>query len=263
MDSTLETNESQETLPREELLFRFKTVAGQVLSEADPDDTPDKTVERLLPLLVTEIPQSAFEDVLPHHEGIVFIHGDIVEEDVPALCSDLMRVHLNLKEDKAIQIHYSSEGGSINGGLALCSTIHQIQRAGRDVNIHIQGVAMSMGSLVAQVCDTRTIEESAFMMIHELTEENIRGRLSHIKCEVAYSQMVEDACNRIYSARTGKPPSYYADKTAVANYYLTAQQALEEKLVDQVIPMPRFTYTPPAPPRQRRSARRNEDTNGN
>ena len=251
-------NHSDEKLPRTELLWQFEQAAREYAASLDPDTEPD-IIGGLLPALLEEVPLAAFDPILPEHEGIIFFNQEITEGGVEAACNDLMRCHLNLKEGKPIWIHFSSLGGSIFDGLVLCSTIHQIQRQGRDVNIHIQGVAMSMGSLIAQVCDTRTIEESAFFMLHEMSD-NVSGNLSSLKNEVKFSQVIEETCLRLYSARTGKPLEYYATKTAKGNWYMTAAEAKEEGLVDEVIPMPRFTYTPPAPARPRRARRTTKES---
>lgn len=243
-----------ERVPREELLYGFELEAKDFFEELDDDNdmSAEDCVADLLPRLVSIIPLAAFDPIEPEHKGILFYNKEITEDNVSAACSDLMRCHLNLKGDTPIWLHFSSVGGSIYAGLVMCSTIHQIQRMGRDVNIHIQGVAMSMGSLIAQVCDTRTIEDNAFFMLHEMSDV-VAGSLSTLKNEVKFSQMVEDACNRLYSARTGKSPSYYEGKTKNTNWYMTASEALSEGLVDEVIPMPRFTYTAPAPAKERRA----------
>jgi ATP-dependent protease ClpP protease subunit len=43
---------------------------------------------------------------------------------------------------------------------------------------------------------------------------------------------------QIYSSRTGKNPDYYREKLTEHNWYLSAEEALAEGLVDEVLPPP-------------------------
>jgi ATP-dependent protease ClpP protease subunit len=46
------------------------------------------------------------------------------------------------------------------------------------------------------------------------------------------------ACAELFSARTGKPSKYYLDKWDRRDWWLTAKDALEEGLVDEITPSP-------------------------
>lgn len=235
---------------RKELYYDFELAASKLMLE-DKDGAQPEFVKKLLYELISEVPAAAFDPVQPVDEGVLFYHGTVDEGEVVDFQHDLMRAHLNLPKGIPITLNLSSVGGSVFAGLALISTIYEIQRAGRKVNVHVQGVAMSMGSVIAQVADYRTIEPSAFFMLHEVSY-SMRGSTADHDEEMAFSRKLQDALYTHYSARTGKPLSYYQQKLKKNNWYLTATEALEEGLVDAVVPAPQYALEP-APPKARRS----------
>jgi ATP-dependent protease ClpP protease subunit len=226
---------------RKELFFNFERVA-KLHAIDDKDGVTPEFLQKLLLDLIDEVPAAAFEPTQPFDEGVLFYHGTVDEAEVVDFQHDLMRAHLNLKKGVPITLNLSSVGGSVFAGLALISTIYEIQRAGRKVNVHVQGVAMSMGSVIAQVADFRTIEPSAFFMLHEVSYA-MRGSTADHEEEREFSSKLQDALYQHYSARTGRPLSYYQQQLKKRNWYLTAMQALEEKLVDAIVPAPIYGLT--------------------
>lgn len=236
---------------RKELFFDFERVAKERMLE-DKDGATPEFVQKLLLDLISEIPAAAFDPRQPVDEGVVFFHGNVEEAEVVDFQHDLLRAHLNLDESIPITLNLSSVGGSVFAGLALISTIYEIQRKNRKVNVHVQGVAMSMGSVIAQVADYRTIEPSAYFMLHEV-QYAMHGSTADHDEEMAFSRKLQDTLYRYYSARTGKPISYYQQKLKKINWYMDAEQALEEKLVDAIIPAPIYALQlPTARPRRSR-----------
>lgn len=227
---------------RKELLFAFEQIAKKLARE-DKDAVVPEYLDKLIPELIEEVPAAAFEPVQPVDEGILFYHGTVDESEVVDFQHDLMRAHLNLPKGVPITLNLSSVGGSVFAGLALISTIYEIQRAKRKVNVHVQGVAMSMGSVIAQVADYRTIEPSAFFMLHEVSY-SMRGSTADHEEEREFSTKLQDALYRHYTARTGKPLSYYQENLYRRNWYLTAEEALQEGLVDAIVPAPIYNLAP-------------------
>ena len=109
-----------------------------------------------------------------------------------------------------ITLNLSSVGGSVFAGLALIGTIYDLQREGREVNVHVQGMAFSMASVIAQVANRRTIEQSAYFMLHEVSYA-MRGSTADHEEEREFSTKLQDTLFWHYSARTGKPISYYRE----------------------------------------------------
>lgn len=240
-----------ETIPqnREELAFKFKRIAKSVLKESK-DGTDVTVLDKLIPELIAAVPVAAFDPLQPFDDGILFYHGTVDEGEVVEFQHDLMRAHMNLDTETPITLNLSSVGGSVFAGLAMISTMRDIQRQGRKINVHVQGVAMSMGSVIAQVADYRTIEPSAFFMLHEVSY-SMRGSTADHEEERAFTIKLQNALYEHYSLRTGKPVKYYQDKLKKTNWYLTAQEALDEALVDEIKTIPPFEAVKPKRPRKK------------
>ena len=187
--------------------------------------------------LVDALPRRTFDPVEPADEGMLFFHSEIEEQHVVPLQQQLLRTHLNLKEDQPIMLFLSSVGGNVFAGLALVSTITSLQRLGREVNVHIEGVAMSMASVIAQAANYRTMESSAFFLLHEVWYRS-SGRVSDHGEERAFQERLQDTLYSIYAQRTGKSLDYYRKKLYKTDWYLDADEALREGLVDAILTAP-------------------------
>jgi ATP-dependent protease ClpP protease subunit len=196
--------------------------------------------EELASLLMDEIPSEAYHPKESWEQGHLFFHGDVERGHVLDVQETLLQSHLNLKSDIPITLYLSSFGGCVMTGLALASTIQEIRRTGRAVNVHIQGCAMSMGSLIAQVCDLRTIEPQSWFMIHEIAMDIPHSKTSIVRDEADFLERLEQQTFSLYAARTGKPIEYWRKKMHRRDWFLTAAEALEEGLVDEVKPVPAY-----------------------
>lgn len=208
---------------------------------------PAAIAEILVPELIDEIPIEAFDPKSAWEQGILYFHGDVEEDHVRYTQEYLTEAHVNAKPDAPLTLYLSSFGGCVMTGLALASTIQEIRRSGRRVNIHIQGCAMSMGSIIAQVADHRSIEPSAWLMIHEISGSVMESKTSTMRDEAEFMDRLEQQVFALYTARTGKPIEYWRKKMHRRDWFLTAAEALEEGLVDEVKPVPEY-------PRKRRKA---------
>lgn len=186
------------------------------------------------------IPAEAYDSRPSWEYGQIFFHSDIEDETVLPFQQELLGTHHNIKLSIPITLYLSSFGGEVFAGLSLASTIAEIRRSGRKVNAHIMGCAMSMGSLVAQACDVRTIEPTGYFMLHEIAwGSEYQKTSSHID-DVESWKKIEHMLFSLYSMRTGRPASYYHDKMHKKDWYLSAQEAVKEGLVDRIRPVPAF-----------------------
>jgi len=207
--------------------------------------------EELVPKLIGHVPTEAFDYKPIGDLGIVHFHGDFTEERCIEAQEELMVIHHNVKKTVPILIYLSSLGGDVGSGLALFSTVQEIRRTGRRVNCHIQGVAMSMGSILAQACDVRTIEPFAAMMIHE-SWDTLSGPTSALEDQIVFHKRWEAIQNGLYAARSGKPVEYWTERMRRKEVYLTAREAVSAGLADRMTPVKSYPSktkkkeTPPA-----------------
>lgn len=196
--------------------------------------------QEIAPDIIREIPSEAFDPVQPWSVGKLFFHGDVEEDHCKDLQYDIALVHQNMKKATPISLYLSSLGGDCYSGLALISTIQEVRRAGRQVNVHIQGCAMSMGSLIAQVADLRTIEPQAWFMIHSVSTWMGRATSTEVHDEAEYLDRLEQRLFSQYSARTGRPVEFWRKLFHRRDVYLSAEQALEYGLVDEIATVPPY-----------------------
>lgn len=194
----------------------------------------------LLPELMDLIPTEAFAPATAQSRGYLFFHGDCKTKRIRETQEMIVQTHINLKEGIPITLYLSTFGGDVEGSLALASTIQEVRRAGRKVNVHIQGAAYSMGSIIAQVADVRSIEPTAFFMLHEFNTSMEVSKTSEVLDRGNELYRMEQSTFALYSARTGKPISYYREKLHRRDWFLTAKEALTEKLVDRIKPTPAY-----------------------
>ena len=203
---------------------------------------PKQLAIDITPEIIADIPTEAFEPEEPWTRGALFFHGDVEEDHVRDVQSEIERAHINIPKSRDLTLNFSTFGGDVFAGLALASTIQQVRRSGRRVNCHIQGCAMSMGSLIAQVADVRTIEPQGWFMLHEISTGGLSESLktSLVRDEAEILDRFEEQMFLLYSARTGKPVKYYRDKMHRRDWYLTATEALAERLVDEISFVPPY-----------------------
>lgn len=221
---------------RAELRFQFEQIVQRGLDDVAQRDA-------LVSELLEAVPVRAFDPIDPADEGMLFFHSEIEEQHVVPLQQRLLRTHLNLPAETPITLFLSSVGGNVFSGLALVSTINSLQRLGRHVHVHIEGVAMSMASVIAQAANYRSMEASAFFMLHEVWYKS-SGRVSDHGDERAFQERLQDTLYQIYAHRTGKSIEYYRKKLYKTDWYLDANEALRESLVDAVLTAPGLEKAP-------------------
>ena len=198
-------------------------------------------IRDVVPELIDQVPTAAYEAAAPMDRGIFFLHGEVTEESIVALQWELMSSHESVKANVPFTIYVSTIGGSEEAGFALMSTIHELQRDGRIVNVHVQGGAYSMGSIILQAGTKRSIESYAFLMIHDSAWSCVDPQKTPVHQDtVEFIRRMDLAVAEVFSARCGKPPAYYLKKWDRRDWYISAKEALEEGLVDFVVEPPTY-----------------------
>jgi len=194
----------------------------------------------IAPDVMNQIPSEAFDPKQVWSIGQIFFHGDVEQEHVRDTQLEIVTMHHNLSKATPITLYLSSFGGDCFAGLALISTIQEIRRAGRRVNVHIQGCAMSMGSLIAQVADLRTMEPGAWFMVHEVSTWLGHSKSFEVRDEAEYIERLEQRLFSLYAHRTGKPVEFWRKLFSRKDVYLSSEQALEYGLIDEISLVPAY-----------------------
>ena len=139
--------------------------------------------------------------------------------------------------DKDIQLYINSPGGSVTAGMAIYDTMNYVKC---DVSTTCIGMAASMGAflLSSGAKGKRIALPNAEIMIHQPLiggqGGGLSGQTTDIKIHAEHMVYIRDKMNRMLSEYTGQPLEKIQQDTERDNY-LTAQQAKEYGLIDEVI----------------------------
>ncbi len=164
-------------------------------------------------------------------ERIIFLVGP-VEDYMANLVVAQMLFLESENPDKDIFLYINSPGGSVSAGLAIYDTMNFIKP---DVSTLCTGLAASMGAflLAAGAKGKRIALPNASVMIHQ-PSGGARGQATDIQIQAKEILKTKELLNKILAERTGQPLEKIAHDVE-RDYFMTADEAKEYGLVDQVI----------------------------
>ena len=133
---------------------------------------------------------------------------------------------------KDINLYINSPGGSVVSGMAIYDTMQYVKC---DVSTICMGMAASMGAflLAGGTKGKRFALPNAEIMIHQ-PSGGAQGQATEIKIAAEHILKTKKKMNEMLAANTGQPIEVIERDTERDNY-MTAQEALEYGLIDQVI----------------------------
>ncbi|MDD3920725.1 MAG: ATP-dependent Clp endopeptidase proteolytic subunit ClpP [Eubacteriales bacterium] len=165
-------------------------------------------------------------------DRIVFLGGEVTDEEANLIVAQMLFLEAE-DPDKDINLYINSPGGSVTAGMAIYDTMQYIKC---DVSTICIGMAASMGAflLAAGAKGKRKVLPNAEIMIHQ-PSGGTRGQTTDIMIQAERMQAIKDLLNSILAERTGQPIEKVREDTERDNF-MSAKQALEYGLVDQIIP---------------------------
>ncbi|HET9234457.1 MAG TPA: ATP-dependent Clp endopeptidase proteolytic subunit ClpP [Candidatus Eisenbacteria bacterium] len=134
--------------------------------------------------------------------------------------------------DKDIHLYINSPGGSVTAGLGVYDTMQFIKP---DVATTCMGQAASMGAvlLAAGAKGKRSILPNGRVMIHQPLGGS-QGQAADIEIYTKEILVIRDRLNRILVHHTGQDLKRI-EKDSDRNFFMSAEQAKEYGIVDEVI----------------------------
>lgn len=131
-----------------------------------------------------------------------------------------------------IKVVINSLGGDVMIGLALYNYI-KAYKAEKEVDV--LGFAASIASIMAMVADPGKLRmgKSTFMIIHAAWSY-AAGNAKDMRKQADDLDKVTNELAGIYAQRTGKEVSYFTDLWADGDYWMTATEAKEIGLADEI-----------------------------
>ena len=166
-------------------------------------------------------------------DRIIMLSEDVNDTSASLVVAQLLYLE-SQDPEKDISLYINSPGGSVTAGMAIYDTMQYIKC---DVSTICIGMAASMGSflLMAGAKGKRYSLPHSEIMIHQpLISGGLGGQATDIKIHADHIIRIRERMNRIYAERTGKTYEQVCADTERDNF-LTAQEALEYGLIDEVI----------------------------
>ena len=161
-------------------------------------------------------------------DRIIFI-GTEINSDVSNIINAQL-LWLDSINHNEITVYINSPGGSVYAGLSIFDTMHIIESPIKTVCI---GMAASMASILLTAGDKRYALPHSRVMIHQPLG-GVKGQASDIVITANEITKLKDELNQILATKTGQPLDKIYNDTD-RDYYMTAQEAKEYGIIDEVI----------------------------
>lgn len=167
-------------------------------------------------------------------DRIIFL-GGAIDDDMSNLIVAQMLFLEAEDPEKDINLYINSPGGSITAGMAIYDTMQYIRSDVRTICI---GMAASMGAflLTAGTKGKRVALPNSEVLIHQplIGGHGLSGQATEIEIHARQLLRTRAKMNKILSEKTGQPLEK-VERDTERDYYMTADEAKEYGLVDQVL----------------------------
>jgi len=164
-------------------------------------------------------------------DRIIFLGTPIYDEVANAVVAQLLFLQME-DPKKDIHLYINSPGGSVTAGMAIYDTINFMHC---DVVTYCVGMAASMGTVLlgAGAKGKRYALPNSRVMIHQPTG-GATGQTSDISIAAKEIIRWRNTINDILAIHTGKSAEQI-NQDSDRDYYMTADEAKEYGIVDEVI----------------------------
>jgi ATP-dependent Clp protease, protease subunit len=166
-------------------------------------------------------------------DRVILLEGEVHDQMANLVVAQLLYLESENTE-KDISLYINSPGGSVTAGMAIYDTIQFINP---DVSTIVMGQACSMGSLLAQAGakGKRFILPNARHMIHQ-PSGGARGQATDMEIQVKEILAMKKSLTEIYVKHNSRGKTFEElAKDMERDYFMSAQQALDYGLVDQIV----------------------------
>ena len=164
-------------------------------------------------------------------ERIVFLTGPVTDTSANLVIAQML--FLASKDPKKdIQLYINTPGGSVTAGLAIYDTMQYVKCPVATICF---GLAGSMGAvlLAAGEKGKRFALPNSEVLLHQVAG-GVQGQATEIEITAKQIIKIKNKLNEILAKHTAKPLDQI-EKDTDRDFYLSAQEAREYGLIDQVI----------------------------
>lgn len=162
--------------------------------------------------------------------GEVKIYGDIFPYGYNSAAGFIERFEAARVGADEMNIHLHTDGGDVSEGTLI---YNHIKSCDIPVNIYIDGVCCSMGTVIMLAADRVYMCENSYLMVHA-PQGSCYGTASIMEKTVKGLRGMEKNFKKIYAAKTGRSEKEVEGLLDGDNWF-TAQEALDAKLIDGIV----------------------------
>jgi len=164
-------------------------------------------------------------------ERIIFLAGPINDAVANSIIAQMLFL-ASQDPKKDIQLYINTPGGSVTAGMAIYDTMQYVKPAVSTVCV---GMAASMGAtlLAAGEKGKRFALPNSEILLHQVMGE-AGGQAVEIEITARQILKIKDKLNKILAKHTGQS-LVKVEKDMDRDFYLTAQEAKEYGIIDEVI----------------------------
>jgi len=163
-------------------------------------------------------------------DRVIFLGSEVSDDIANVIVAQLLFLEAE-DPDKDIHLYINSPGGSVTAGFAIYDTMQFVRP---QIETTCIGQAASMGALLlaAGTPGKRVALANSRLMIHQ-PHGGARGQAVDIDIQANEIILMRQRMNEILAEHTGRTADQIAKDTE-RDYYMSAEQAKEYGLVDQV-----------------------------
>src|SRR3989339_137069 len=164
-------------------------------------------------------------------ERIIFLAGPVTDMNANVVIAQML--YLASKDSKKdIKLYINSPGGSVTAGLAIYDTMQFLKCPVSTICI---GLTASMAAVIlaAGTKGKRFSLPNAEILLHQVAG-GAQGQAADIEITAKQILHMKEKLNKILSLHTGQPLTKVVTDTD-RDFYLTAEEAKEYGLIDEVI----------------------------
>ena len=150
-----------------------------------------------------------------------------------AKCIDQLNFWDRTEEPSRFTIELFSPGGAVIAGMALFDHIVTLRNKGWHVTTTARGFAASMGGVLLQAGDVRTMGKESYILIHEV-QAAAMGTMGEIEDEVEFLKRIQERILRIFAERSNLSVTQLRNRWRRKNWWLDSDEALKLCIVDEV-----------------------------
>lgn len=133
----------------------------------------------------------------------------------------------------AIEIVFTSPGGSVIDGLALFDFIQSLRAAGHHVTTAALGMAASMAGILLQAGDVRVMTAESWLLIHEASFGAV-GSMGEVEDRVEWIRKIQSRILDIFAARSNLSKRQLDRRWKRKDWWLSSDEALALGLIDEI-----------------------------